>query len=149
MNKSVNLTKRVKTPNGPRFCTVARSANGRIKANYVEIAGREEHHPEGSYYIEWWNGANRVRRSVGKNALAAEAKRHQQEQTLTAKVAGLKAGLKFAEDGDKALLANAVTAYLAETQLTKKPKTLAAYTTTLDYFLESCKKTVSASRTTG
>jgi hypothetical protein len=42
MNKSVNLTKRVKTPNGPRFCAVARSTNGRIKANYVEIAGREE-----------------------------------------------------------------------------------------------------------
>jgi integrase/recombinase XerD len=33
-----------------------------------------------------------------------------------------------------------VTAYLAETQLTKKPKTLAAYTTALDYFLESCRK---------
>lgn len=140
MNKTVNLTKRVKTASGPRFCTVVRAANGRIKANYVEIAGREEHHPEGSYYIEWWDGDKRLRRSVGKNALAAEAKRHQQEQTLTAKVAGLKAGLKFAEDGDKLLLADAVTAYLAETQLTKKPKTLAAYTTALDYFLESCKK---------
>jgi integrase len=140
MNKSVNLTKRVKTPNGPRFCAVARSANGRIKANYVEIGGREEHHPEGSYYIEWWDGDKRLRRSVGKNALAAEARCHQQEQTLTAKVAGLKAGLKFAEDGDQVPLANAVTAYLAEIQLTKKPKTLAAYTTALDYFLESCKK---------
>jgi integrase/recombinase XerD len=140
MNKSVNLTKRVRTPNGPRFCAVSRSANGRIKANYVEIGGHEEHHPEGSYYIEWWEGDKRLRRSVGKNALAAEAQRHQQEQTLAARVAGLKAGLKFAEDGDKVPLARAVTAYLAEIQLTKKPKTLAAYTTALDYFLESCKK---------
>ena len=140
MNKSVNLTKRVKTPSGPRFCTVARSANGRIKANFVEIAGREEHHPEGSYYIEWYDGGKRLRRSVGKNALAAEAKRHQQEQILTAKVAGLKAGLKFADEEGQVRLAEAVTAYLAETQLTKKPKTLAAYTTALDYFLESCKR---------
>ena len=140
MNKSVNLTKRVKTPSGPRFCTVARSANGRIKANYVEIAGREEHHPEGSYYIEWYEGGSRLRRSVGKNALAAEAKRHQQEQILTAKVAGLKAGLKFADEEGQVRLAEAVTGYLAETQLTKKPKTLAAYTTALDYFLESCKR---------
>jgi integrase len=140
MNKSVNLTKRVKTPSGPRFCTVVRSANGRIKANFVEIGGREEHHPEGSYYIEWWNGAKRLRRSVGKNALAAEARRHQQEQTLTAKVAGLKAGLKFANEDGQVRLTDAVTAYLADTQLTKKPKTLAAYTTALDYFLESCKK---------
>jgi hypothetical protein len=52
MNKSVNLTKQVKTPSGPRFCTVARSANGRIKANVVVIAGHEENHPEGSCYIE-------------------------------------------------------------------------------------------------
>jgi hypothetical protein len=140
MNKTVNLTKRVKTPSGLRYCTVARSANGRIKANVVVIDGREENHPEGSYYIEWWNGSKRLRRSVGENALAADAQRHQQEQILTAKVAGVKAGLKFADEGDKALLVNAVTSYLAETQLTKKSKTLAAYTTALDYFLESCKK---------
>ena len=140
MNRSVNLTKRVKTPSGPRYCTVARSLNGRIKANVVVIAGREENHPEGSYYIEWWNGSKRLRRSVGKNALAAEAKRHQQEQILTAKVAGHKAGLKFTTEEGQVLLADAVTAYLADTQLTKKPKTLSAYTTALDYFLESCKK---------
>jgi hypothetical protein len=36
-------------------------------------------------------------------------------------------------------LVGAVTTYLAEIQLTKKPKTLAAYTTALDYCLESCK----------
>ena len=66
MNKTVNLTKRVKTPSGPRYCTVARSPNGRIKANVVVIAGRAENHPEGSYYIEWWNSSKRLRRSVGK-----------------------------------------------------------------------------------
>jgi integrase/recombinase XerD len=140
MNKSVNLTKRVKTPNGLRFCTVARAPNGRIKANLIEIAGREELHPEGSYYIEWYEGGKRQRTSVGKNALAAEAKRHQQEEKLTAKAAGLKAGLKFAEDSSQLSLSDAVTVYLAETQLTKKPKTLAAYTTALDYFMASCKK---------
>jgi integrase/recombinase XerD len=144
MNKSVNLTKRVKTPSGLRFCPVVRAANGRIKANYVAIEGSEEHHPEGSYYIEWYDGDKRLRRSVGTNALAAEARRHQQEQTLTARAAGLKAGLKFADEEGQVRLPEAVTAYLAETQLTKKPKTLAAYTTALDYFLESCKKQILA-----
>jgi integrase/recombinase XerD len=139
VNRSVNLTKRIKTPTGLRFCTVARSANGRIKANFVSIDGREQQHPEGSYYIEWYDGNKRLRRSVGKNALAAEAKRHQHEQMLTAKADGLKAGLKFAEESDRPSLVGAVTTYLAEIQLTKKPKTLAAYTTALDYFLESCK----------
>ena len=73
MNRSVNLTKRVKTANGLRFCPVVHSANGRVKADCVEIAGREERHPEGSYYIEWYEDAKRQRRSVGKNALAADA----------------------------------------------------------------------------
>ncbi|MGA7754688.1 MAG: site-specific integrase [Candidatus Sulfotelmatobacter sp.] len=140
MNRSVNLTKRITTPDGLRFCPVVRSANGRIKANAVLVEEREEQHPEGSYYIEWYDGDKRLRRSVGKNALAAEAKRHQQEQLLTAKADGLKAGLKFAEETNQPSLAAAVTTYLAEIQLTKKPKTLAAYTKALDYFMESCKK---------
>ena len=140
MNRSVNLTKRITTPDGLRFCPVVRSANGRIKANAVLVEQSEEHHPEGSYYIEWYDGDKRLRRSVGKNALAAEAKRHQQEQMLVAKADGLKAGLKFAEETNKPSLAAAVTTYLAEIQLTKKAKTLSAYTTALDYFMESCKK---------
>jgi hypothetical protein len=37
-------------------------------------------------------------------------------------------------------LAAAVTEYLEETTLTKKPKTLAAYTTALTYFTEYCPK---------
>jgi len=36
------------------------------------------------------------------------------------------------------VLAVAVTEFLDETKLTKKPKTLAAYTTALNYFTESC-----------
>jgi site-specific recombinase XerD len=59
---------------------------------------------------------------------------------LTAKADGLKAGLKFSEETNQPSLAAAVTAYLAEIQLTKKPKTLSAYTTALAYFMESCKK---------
>lgn len=144
MNKTVNLTKLVQTPSGPRYCAVARHPNRRIKANVIMIGEgderREERHPEGAYYIEWWQGTKRVRRSVGKDPLAAEAKRQQKEQMLTAKADGLKAGLKFAQDSNGTPLAGAVTTYLAEIQLTKKPKTLAAYTTALDYFLESCKK---------
>ena len=37
-------------------------------------------------------------------------------------------------------LAAAVAEFLDETKLTKKPKTLAAYTTALNYFTESCPK---------
>jgi integrase/recombinase XerD len=59
---------------------------------------------------------------------------------MEAKAAGVKVGLKFVSEEGQVRLADAVTTYLAETQLTKKPKTLAAYTMALDYFLESCKR---------
>jgi len=48
VNRSINLTKRIKTPNGLRFCTVARSANGRVKANFVLLDGHEEQVPCGA-----------------------------------------------------------------------------------------------------
>jgi hypothetical protein len=28
-----------------------------LKANFISIDGREEQHPEGSYYIEWYDGS--------------------------------------------------------------------------------------------
>ena len=45
------------------------------------------------------------------------------------------------ENGDgHSSVAAAVADFLEETELTKKPKTLAAYTTALNYFTESCRK---------
>jgi integrase/recombinase XerD len=119
---------------------VVHSAKGRVKADCVEIAGREERHPEGSYYIEWYEDGKRQRRSVGKNALAVEVRRHQQEEILVARAAGLKAGLKFVDDTGKVPLAKAITTYLTDIQLGKARKTYAAYSKALEYFLESCKK---------
>jgi hypothetical protein len=40
------------------------SSNGRVKPDYVYVNGKQEHHPEGSYYIEWYENRKRVRRSV-------------------------------------------------------------------------------------
>lgn len=65
-NREVNLTKRIKTPDGLRFCAVVLTANGRIKPDVVLINGREERHHEGCYYLDWYEGTKRRRMSVGK-----------------------------------------------------------------------------------
>lgn len=139
MNRQVNLTKRIKTPQGLRFCPSVISANGRVKPDWVIVAGNEERHPEGAYYLEWYEGQRRVRLSVGKDAATAAARRHRQEQVLASKAAGI----KLAEEGSAngPLLAATVAIYLDEIKSTKKPKTYAAYSTALSYFLESCTKT--------
>ena len=137
MNKEVNLTKRIKTTNGPRYCPVVLAANGRVKPDYVLVDNRPERHPEGCYYIEWHEGNKRRRRSVGKDASEAAAQRHRQEQILASRAAGLKV---VEASGNGTLLVNAAAGYLSDIKKAKKPKTYAAYKTALDYFLESCTK---------
>ena len=121
MNRQVNLTKRIRTPQGLRFCPVVISANGRVKPEYVTVAGKDERHPEGAYYLEWYEGSTRIRRSVGKDAITAAARRHQQEQILASKAAGIK--LAEEEKSDGSLLGDAVAIYLEEIKKTKKLKT--------------------------
>ncbi len=137
-NREVNLTKRVQTPHGWRYCRVLLSANGRVKPDVVVVNGKEERHHEGAYYLEWREGAKRVRLSVGKDGADASARRQRKEAELNA----VNNGVVVAENGQNGhrSLEAAVTEYLEETTLTKKPKTLAAYATALSYFKESSPK---------
>ena len=138
MNREVNLTKRVQTPHGWRYCTVVLSANGRIKPDLVIFNGKQESHKEGAYYVEWREGAKRVRLSVGKDPADASARRQRKEAELNAVNYGV-AVVPDGQNGDRSVAAT-VADFLDETKLTKKPKTLAAYTTALSYFTESCHK---------
>ena len=138
MNRQVNLTKRVRTSKGLRYCPVVLSANGRVKPDAVLVNGKPERHTEGAYYLEWSEGPKRVRFSVGKDASDASSRRQRKEAELNAMNNG---ATIVPENGNKQLsVAAAVAEYLEETTLTKKPKTLAAYTTALNYFTESCHK---------
>ena len=136
MNRIVSVTKRIKTLRGLRYCPVVISGNGRIKPDAVIVDDREERHPEGSYYLNWYAGKRLMRLSVGKDAATATARRQQKEAELNAK----NNGIAVVPESSRRLVSVAVAGYLEDTELTKKPKTLAAYTTALDYFTQSCKK---------
>lgn len=137
-NRQVNLTKRVQTPLGMRYCAVVLSANGRVKPDHVHVNGHQERHPEGAYYLEWREGTKRVRLSVGKDAQDAETRRLRKEAELNA----INNGVSVLPENGNGLRSVAATVadYLEEVKLTKKPKTLAAYSTALEYFTESCKR---------
>lgn len=138
MNRECNVTKRVRTSQGPRYCPVVLSANGRIKPDAVLVNGKPEHHPEGSYYLEWRDGDKRVRLSVGKDAADASARRLRKEAELNA----VNNGVTIMPEGDngRRSLAGAIAEYLADVKLTHKPRSYAAYRTALGYFAESCPK---------
>jgi len=137
-SKEVNLTKRVLTSKGMRYCPVVVSANGRIKPDLVLVNGQQERHPEGAYYLEWRENGRRVRLSVGKDAQDAAACQQRKQAELNAINNGVAV---VPENGNShKSVAVAVSEFIEETRLTKKPKTLAAYTTALSYFTESCTK---------
>ncbi len=137
-NREVNLTKRVQTAKGLRYCPVVISANGRIKPNVVLVDSKPEHHAEGAYYLEWHEGMKRRRLSVGKEAAQAAAQRQRKQ----VEQAALNSGVAFTPEGKdtRRSLPVAIADYLEEIKLSKKPKTYAAYATALSYFTESCHK---------
>ena len=139
MNRKVGLTKRVQTSKGLRYCPVVLAANGRVRPDLVIVNGKEERHPKGAYYLEWWAGSKRIRLSVGKDASDANARRLHKEAELNAVNNGVTVVPENGQNGHRSV-AVAVTGFLDETKLTKKPKTLAAYSTALSYFTESCPK---------
>jgi hypothetical protein len=137
MNRDVNVTKRVKTPQGLRYCPIVLSANGRIRPDWVLVNGKEERHPEGAYYLEWREGTKKTRLSVGNDPATATARRLQKEAELNAKNHGVEVAPSAPQNGNnghRSSLSTAAAEFLEETKLTKKPKPLAAYTTALDYF---------------
>jgi integrase len=137
-SKEVNLTKRVQTLKGMRYCPVVLSPNGRVKPDLVLLNGKQERHPEGAYYLEWRENGRRIRLSVGKDPQDAAARRQGKEAELNALNNGVSV---LPENGNgHPSVATAVARFLEETELTKKPKTLAAYTTALNYFTKSCRK---------
>src|SRR5712692_625159 len=144
MNREVNLSKRVQTSKGLRYCPVVTSANGRMKPDVVLIDGKEERHTEGAYYLSWYQGRKLIRLSFGKDAADAGARRLQKEAELNATNHGEvpQTPSRNGQNGQNGhrSVAVAVTGFLDETKLTKKPKTLAAYSTALRYFQESCPK---------
>jgi integrase len=138
-NREVNLTKRVKTPQGKRYCPAVLSANGRIRPDVVLVNGKEERHPEGAYYISWYEGARLKRLSVGKDAQDAATQRLRKQAELNARNHGVAVATPQDSNGHRSI-ANAVSEYLDETKISKKLKTHAAYDIALRYFQESCTK---------
>jgi integrase len=138
----VNLTKRVDTDKGSRYCPIVEARNGRVKPDYVVVDGKEEKREDGAYYLEWRENGKRRRLSVGKNASEAWALKAKKEAELNAKAHGIAVSpaLPASPSNGRRSLSDAVAEYLAEIKLTKKPKTLAAYSTSLAYFTESCPK---------
>ena len=113
------------------------AATGRVKPDAVLVNGKPELHKEGAYYLEWRAAGKRVRLSVGENPVDAHALWLRKAAELDAVNKG---AVLVPQGRGPRSVATAVVCYLADVKDAKKRKTLAAYTTSLNYFTESCHK---------
>jgi len=135
----VNILKYVKVAGKWRFAT-AQTQNNKFKQNWVLVDGEPEHHPEGTYYIEWYQAGKRRRQSVkDPTEILQRARRKAVELDAT------KSGLQIVDgdpDDQHLLLADAVAAYLKEIEPPQRePTTYSAYKLALEGFMTSCSKT--------
>ena len=71
----VNILKKVRVGQACKLTSVV-ERNGKIVRDHVLISGCDEHHPEGGYYLEWYQNGKRKRQAVRDFADAIEAAGH-------------------------------------------------------------------------
>jgi integrase/recombinase XerD len=136
----VRIIKRVKFASGWQFATVARDAKDKPRWDYVLVGDTTEHHPEGSYYLDYRVNGRRTREAVGTDhhQVVDAAKRKGLE--LQAIKAGLIAAPVFQQRSDHTALRGAVNDYLAWIEAHRSLRTYRAYRPVLEEFLSVTKK---------
>lgn len=131
----VNIVKYVKAGIGWRFAAIVEN-KGKPVRDHVWIAGQDEHHTEGTYYVEWYEHGKRHRKSVADFAGVAEAAR-----LKAVEMDAVKAGLisrtapATAVNGNSRTLRAAVDQYLSMVRNQRSPRTYMSYRYTLEELL--------------
>jgi integrase/recombinase XerD len=147
MNKSVSLQKRikvggewegtVKVGQKWRFCEVVEDATGRPKKDIVIVDGDKERHPSGNYYLDYRLDGKRIRENVGEDFDTACDLLKKKRTELSA----IAQGIPIAPgDSKNRNLSETIADYLDEVKSVKKRSTHNAYSNSLAYFQQSCKK---------
>ena len=139
----VNILKYIKAGSRWRFAKPV-ERNGKLVRDHVLIAGVDEHHPEGTYYIEWYEVGNRRRRqAVGHLATVIQEARRKAIQ-----MAAIRAGIletpptPVSNPANRLDVGTAIDNYLQFIEDNRSHDTHRAYNVTLNrYFRLSCKKT--------
>lgn len=131
----VNILKYVKAGNGWRFAAVVEK-KGKPVRDHVRIAGVDEHHPEGTYYVEWYELGKRHRKAVADFTDVAEAAR-----LKAIELDALRAGLISApapacnKNENSRTLATAISQYLSTIKNQRSRRTYISYRYTLEELL--------------
>lgn len=132
MNRRVSVWKYVRLKTGRwRYCKPATGKNGKIKPDWVIVKGKEEHHPEGNFYVHRYDNGREIWRKVGQSAQEAVDAADFEGTYLEAKSKGIPV-----KEIDTPVLSidAAVHGWLEEVKLSSRPETYELYEQTIREF---------------
>ncbi len=150
----VNIIKMVKVDDKWPFAPVV-ERKGKIVRDHVLVNGKDEHHPEGRYYLEWYEGGKKRRQPIAMFEEAVPAARTKFLE-LQARKAGILVALPAqpaavaetigveipAPDEGRLKVAAAVDSYMDFIQKQRSLRTFRTYRVALrNYFINCCKRT--------
>jgi integrase len=141
-SSQVKLFKQVKVNDKWALAPVLFDSRGRVRKDRVLVNGQEENHPEGSYFIEWWDRGRRSRQAVGPDAQDAAEKARIKQAELSAAHNGIIPKAPIVENApQRTTLTAALESYKEYVQYHRSLRTFRTYRPMLDGFKEFCTKT--------
>jgi hypothetical protein len=124
----VKLLKRIKISGKWARVPALYDSKGRIRRDHVRVNGTDEVHPEGSYFVEFWDHGKRSREAAGPDAFVAAEKARVRQAELSAMRQGIisSAGTPASEP-ERTTVAEAVKAYTEYIQYHRSLRTFRTY----------------------
>src|ERR1017187_7656537 len=137
----VKLFKRIKISEKWLLAEALFDSRGRLRRDHVRVQGKDETHPEGSYFIEWWDGGKRYREAVGPNGFEAADKARIKQAELSAVRNGILPAPVIPEpEPERITVADALTRYSDYIQYHRSLRTFRTYRPILASFRNFCSR---------
>ena len=137
----VTLLKQVKINDKWRQVRALFDKRGRVRRDHVRVAGKDELHPEGSYFVEWWDQGQRHLEPAGANAQEAADKARVKQAELTAERNGIiPSAPKPETKPERTPLPSALDDYVEYVRYHRSLRTYRTYRPILQSFKEFCTK---------
>jgi len=134
----VNVLKKVRVNGSWKLASVL-ERNGKIVRDHVLISGNDEYHPEGGYYLEWYQEGKRRRQAVGDFSEVVEAVCRKSIEVNAQKVGLIKASQ--GPEQHRVTIGQAIDKYLDFIKAHRKQRTYVTYRYTPDKLLkQSCQR---------
>ena len=138
----VKLLKQVKINDKWVLATALFDSKGRVRKDHVRVSGTDENHPEGSYFIEWWDQGQRHREAAGALAQDAAEKARIKQAELAAVHNGIIPAAPAVEPNpQRTSLSAALDGYIEYVRYHRSLRTFRTYRPILDSFKAFCQKT--------